>query len=604
MGRESLVSALKAKAVPAGAAAFLLLVLHLCISRVFPGEGGTIAADYVYYFPRLLDGYFWSQENGYFSMRWFNPSSCGGIPAFPDPQDLYFSVVQIAFNLLGPVPGIYFSFLLSSALGLAGCYALLTRGFSLGKWAALAGCATFLFSAFWIERLLSGQAQHLAFGLWPLLAYCLVAPAADGRIGRRWSSAGYTVAAALILAYMFVSGMASLMVPFMLGVLAIGMLHSMRTEGGSPFWFRLGLALVGSGLLSAAKLAATMALLGQFPRNYYLLPGYEGALHTLGLLLRSLIGIETDLSLTAKLTNSSWELLENEYRFGLGPVAVLMIILAAMAGLRVLVRQQQAKPWVGAGALLVVLLFPYAMNVYDPDMNRVLKTIPFIGSYVAPSRWWCGYTIIGAVAVAIAVDLTASRPWLARISAVACAVSAVWIGGWVNAGLHRQEAYVPAHIVRSHAQAQEAGHGPAITKILAGVRDGQLVVDRAYDEAVVEGGSHLYCAQTLFGYKLEWMPVGRLRPGWVMFPNAGYFNIKNPACYVYPGANNCRPGDHFKVGEDDSVRDFISRRPFPFAVPAVQNAANVVSGLSLAGVALFVAALLWRGLRRRGPMAD
>ncbi|WP_068436302.1 hypothetical protein [Magnetospirillum sp. XM-1] len=588
---------------PVLAAALLLLVLHLFISPAFPVKGGSVAADYIYYFPRLLDGYFWAQENGYFSMRWFNPSSCGGIPAFPDPQDLYFSVVQIAFNLFGPIPGVYLSFLLSSALGLAGCYALLTRGFSLGRWAALAGCSTFLFSGFWIERLLSGQAQHLAFGLWPLLAYCLVAPPSEGRIGRWWSSIGYAVAAAAIIAYMFVSGMVSIMVPLMLGVVAIGILHSLRADGVSPFWFRLGVSLVGAGLLSASKLAAAMALLGQFPRNQYLLPGYEGGFHTLGLLIRSLIGLETDLSIVAKLTNSSWALGENEYRFGLGPVAMVLIAIAVIAGLRVQLRQRQAWSWIGAGALLAVLLVPLVVNIYDPDMNRLLKTIPFLGSYVAPSRWWCAYTVIGAVAVAIAVDLAAARPWAARVAAVACAVSAVWTGGLVNAGLHRQEAYVPAHMVRAHALAKEAGHGPAITKIIAGSKNGQVIVDRAYDEAVVEGGSHLYCYQTLFGYKLEWMPVGRLRPGWVMFPNDGVFNIKNPACYVYPGANSCRPGDHFKVGEDDAVRDFIARRPFPFAVPASQSAANMISGASLAGLALFGAALLWRWLRRRGPTA-
>jgi hypothetical protein len=52
--------------------------------RWLPNENGTLGHDYTYFFPALLNGYFWFMENG-FAVPWFTPAQCGGVASYPNP---------------------------------------------------------------------------------------------------------------------------------------------------------------------------------------------------------------------------------------------------------------------------------------------------------------------------------------------------------------------------------------------------------------------------------------------------------------------------------------------------------------------------------------
>ena len=59
-----------------------------------PNAEGHWAPDYYLHFPNLLVGLAWERANGLFVAPWFNPSQCGGVPYFADPNVAYYSLPQ------------------------------------------------------------------------------------------------------------------------------------------------------------------------------------------------------------------------------------------------------------------------------------------------------------------------------------------------------------------------------------------------------------------------------------------------------------------------------------------------------------------------------
>jgi hypothetical protein len=123
-----------------------------------------------------------------------------------------------------------------------------------------------------------------------------------------------------------------------------------------------------------------------------------------------------------------------------------------------------------------------------------------------------------------------------------------------------------------------------------------LPLDRNDDMA--RGPSQLLCYQPMFGYGLERLRHGELRPGPALaeLPD-GTLNLKNPACYLYPEANGCAPGEHFRHEQREAAAHFLRYQPFAFQRPAWQGVADAatLAALLLTFAALAVAALLaWR----------
>jgi hypothetical protein len=111
------------------------------------------------------------------------------------------------------------------------------------------------------------------------------------------------------------------------------------------------------------------------------------------------------------------------------------------------------------------------------------------------------------------------------------------------------------------------------------------------NDSMIDGASQLSCYQPMFGYRLERMPVGVLRPGPALAEAAdGVLNVKNPACYVFPLENRCVPGDHFATAQRAEAERFLQYEPFEFVSGALQSVADAVTLGTLA--LLLIAALL------------
>src|SRR6202012_4188078 len=113
--------------------------------------------------------------------------------------------------------------------------------------------------------------------------------------------------------------------------------------------------------------------------------------------------------------------------------------------------------------------------------------------------------------------------------------------------------------------AHNTGAPPPITAVNRLVdQNHQLVMVPERQNSLTRGYSMLFCYAPLFGYHLERFPFETIHPGGALMAFKGRLNFKNPACYVFPGANQCAPGDQFGATDADQLREFLAYGPLPF----------------------------------------
>lgn len=590
----------------------VLYLIYLAIYLPFlPMAGGTVGHDYGLHFPNLLTGFYWHLQNGLFAIPWFSPGQCGGFPYFPDPNVAYFSVPQFLVFVVSPMQAVQFTFLLFSLIGLVGCYILMRCGFRSSRVAAVLAAGLFLFNGFFTARMLVGHLTFHAFALTPLMIAALLPGLPDCRKSSqsrfRLARAGFVVRtciAGLCLAYMFQSGMVHGIPPVLLATVIIILIHALCFGWNWQPW----LLLVAAGLLSlalcAGKLVSELALLSNFPRDDYPLPGIVSLWTALRAILQALF-LSPPGHAAEIVTNSMWLLERHEWEYGVSIGAALVLVAVAVA---FVARRRHLEPLATDRMLvlcgiLLLLLLPIAINWYQPAWNGLLKSLPYFGNSSNLLRFFSTYIPVVIVVVGLALDrLPVGDPSGRSIRLLLaggglCAMVLQTIG--TDRSYYAEKTYPIAPVETAYARASGTRTIPRIEAI-GGNGDRPSITS---NDAMIDGISQRYCYQPLLGYQLERFPVAPLRSGPVIDPARRDINLKNPACYVFPAENSCKPGDHFKIAELDKAVAFLAYRPFAFEQPLRQKLATGLSLIAMIGViaTLFAAsavALMKRTARR------
>jgi hypothetical protein len=69
-------------------------------------------------------------------------------------------------------------------------------------------------------------------------------------------------------------------------------------------------------------------------------------------------------------------------------------------------------------------------------------------------------------------------------------------------------------------------------------------------------------------------------------------NLYNPACFAYPEANDCTPGERIKVSDMENFEKFITGEKTQWNVPLIQRILNWISVLTLLAAAII--AVPWK----------
>ncbi len=580
----------------------VLALLCLIWLPYLPNAAGHVGVDYAFWMPDLLAGAFWHMNSPILDVAWFSPAECAGVPLQADPQGLYVSVTQGLTFLVGPLQAVRLSFILYAAVGFLGTQWLARGIFGLSWPASVLAATLFALNGFYSARMMIGHLAFAGFMLTPALAACML-----GRAERRAGQVARCLGFAVLLSVMLESGMAVLVLPVILSLAILWLMHGLAT--GQPLWPAAARAACGTVLglmVSAGKVAAVLSLMAHLPRDLYPLPGFPNIAITLWAAFRGLFLWTT--ARTPDLTvNNALTLGPEEFDFRVGPAALLLMAAAAWQ----LWHNRGAGPgdkrarmlW---EALVLVLVLPLALNTYATQWTALLKHIPILRSSSSLVRLFAAYIGPASLGAGIALDrLFPAAPrratWTA-FAAVGLTCICLLASGRDLYGPAMGGVYDPAPVETSWRLASTTGQVPAITA-LAVTPDapGQGDISLARQNLLTGGRSSLFCYDPLFGYRLERFRKGTLHPGPILDRTEAdgrtELNVKNPACYVFPSANACAPGDNFRADQASQALDFAAYRPFAFAKPRWALVADWVGIGSTSGVAVGLLAcglLAWR----------
>ena len=198
----------------------LLVIYAMMFLPFLPNARGGVGHDFSMVLPRLLFGYYWYLKNGLWSFPWFSPAECGGFPYFPDPNGFYFSVPQFLAFVVSPLTSMRWSLLAFAAIGFAGFYWLMRKGFNASRAAAVLAAAFFMFNGFFTYRVIVGHVIFHAFMLLPVVAAAVMTSPGAVPIRFRFR-VSLVLLAALGLAYTIHAGMNHIVLPLLLSVSVI-----------------------------------------------------------------------------------------------------------------------------------------------------------------------------------------------------------------------------------------------------------------------------------------------------------------------------------------------------------------------------------------------
>ncbi len=578
----------------------ICLVLWALHSWLFlswlPTENGTVGHDYAYFFPALVNGYFWHMQNGWFSVPWFTPALCGGVPLYPNPESMFYSLPQLLTVWSDPLTAVRATFVIFSGIGLSGTVLLLRRVFGLGAAASVFGAGVILFNGYFAHRMLIGHLGFHSVMLVPFIAYFMLRSFPDDSSARRRQWLLDSVLAGLAVTYMIQSGNHDLM-PTALAVAGVGLLHVMRGGPWRAFVIR-GLAGGAFALcLSASKLMAGFRFLESFPRSGYPVPGSETLFGAVRVALQSLFGAPAHDLANALFVNTPFALERQEFEYGLTVVPALVLLAAGLRWMWA-ARQAGQRPSlprgahaVAAGAFAALLIVPVIMNYHSPFWIDVVKRIPVLKNSSSFVRWIGIYIPIVGVGAALALASFRDRRLRWSVSLLGL-TGIVAINAGTDRAYYADQPYEPAQVVQAMTRARAAGQPIPITN-LSGVN----ALNR--NDGMVAGQSPIACYEAIFGYRLEWFPPNRLQPGPALEAVGDRLNLLDPACFAFPNANDCAPGKRFDAADAERARRFTRYYPIPFEKPLVQRAADVVNLAGLGTLAIVLVTGRARGKRSR-----
>ena len=574
----------------------LSIVLLACLLvALVQRDAPEVGVDYRYFIPRLLDTYLHYRVNG-FGIQWYTPSFGSGLPAYPNPQHIQFSLPQALTGAVNPWTALMVSMAAFALAGSAGLYLFLRRGLGLGWMASTLGALFWIGNGYYIEHMIVG---HVTFQPFPLLSFIVL-----GLFLPRLPILGASAMIACVVGLTIHQGGFVQLALFALSLPAV--LSVLRLIRASPLdWRRIaGIAAVAgilALLLSGSKLFAIFSLMRCFPREvadtyaHSYASGVAGiASQGLGAMLfvplRVLAGLSPgglkgDMRAWTASPHSLWET-----DISLPPALIVLL----GSGLFLLRRPRDFRASVpailslGLGVWLIVD-FTLAKGL----LYHLLKPLPVLRSLHVNTRFAAAFILPCCVGGAWIADT-----WLRRIPpragySVFFLLAVATLAAPLSYFALGKDAQDRIFDLRPSRETYHKIRHGSVFPVLA-------VSDVSDDETFMRNSTslwHLY--DPLFGYGLDAFHAAT-HCGPVLDTSDGFFNMTNPTGYVFPELNGAVPFQRFKIHERAALQAFTRRQqPGSWRVPFVQSLLTFLSAATFIGIAVGSGAAVWMRLRRR-----
>ncbi|HEU0297727.1 MAG TPA: hypothetical protein VFR47_33600 [Anaerolineales bacterium] len=567
-----------------------LIALNGIVLAIINLRYPLIGHDYTYSIPSFLDSAIHYRFNG-LAIQWFTPTFGGGIPAFPNPNHMQYSIPSMLASFLPPWTAMMISVVLYISAGFLAAYYFLHSTIKLHWTSSVLGALFFSANGFVITRMATGQLGYFTFPLLPLFLILLL----DKRL-----SVGITAALfGLLLAKYIYSGGYFIIIIHVLSILMLlPLLYLLKPD--LLDWKRLLPIIVLGGvigmIISASKLAATFSFMRYFPRliaDHYPVSFFVGLL---GILLQ-LLGTQTlvPVFMVAGLDPSTYPNLSRAAsgtHYGMWELdtsitpAVFIIILVFMIQFVynakqyfLLIRNNRQRI-----ALLMLVFFTWlaiefalAKGFLYPELRK----LPILSSLRGNVRF-AGTFVFPLAFLAVVIYNHWAKPWVQKkLIRTYLAVNLLAVLPLFSYFLFDQDMFRMFYDIAGPQRIYEeirAGNSFEISEI--GTPKGENT------GALLYRTSNLNLYEPVFGFRLENFHP-EVEPGSIWSTSDGYYNMTNPTGYLYPDLNNSQAFELFRI-EDKATLELFAKHIQPdWKIPTYQRALNWTSGIG------FVATVLW-----------
>jgi len=547
-----------------------------------------IGLDYVYFLPRLLDTFLYQARNG-FGIHWWTPTFGGGLPVFPNPQDLQFSLPQLFTWLFDPFVAVVAT---TVVMVLASAWALHRLACRVLGWEEAAACLFAVVAStggFVTTRMAVGHVSYHAIFLTPVLLLL----AMDRSISRRLA----IPLVGVVAAYFIYSG--GYFVSFAAPLTLLIALPLVRLLGPRSRTLREAIVVLGAGavvslLLCIARLYAVASYMSSFPRLQVAepLPSVFSPLVQVVASPILTLGSEAPapLDFHRALFQQSWGIWETDASIA-WPVAFLgfaAIPWAAYLRARDGNRAQRGLVLMALGAFAFVVVLAAAKG----PLFEGIKALPGFSNFRVTARF--------AGCLGLPLALLGVAAWRAILSGdrfSAKRAHALW--ALVVFALAQQAAYTPL-MARAPAQtgaAFDAGGFLAESARLQSEPSLDRPIERlAYitdPEAATARTSSLLVYEALIGAFIQgyrpFLSRTALVPGAADEVRDGFFNMHYPPAFGYARQLGLPAYRRVPVDDRENLERFLAGQPTQWPIPPAQR---VLGGITLAALALTLGWLL------------
>lgn len=571
----------------------LLITTALLLAQLVAlmnGVDGRIAADYGYFLPRLVDGLLFHRAAGW-STPWYTASYCGGLPFFPDVQSMFYSLPQLLTLWLDAWTAARLSAVLLIVIGALAFAAFAVRVLCLSRQCSALVFLAFLGNGYYQARVLAGHMTHEAVALIPAVAYLLTEIAIGDVAGGLLS--GCVVAAMVHLGFHY----GLLLIPPALLLLLLLAERRAREDGQScavRIFRRASLAFLVASGLSAGKLAAAWALYSHSSAP----PADEFAGPTE--IVDGLRLVASQLFLFGAVEPGTWPSYELDCM--VNPIIFIGLILA-------LPRMRFSRATAAIDLLigiLIVVCVVFASGMFGS--TELLQNISLMRSFRVHQR--LASALIAPVIVFGAWGITQyPSPAIRKLLFFAALPLALLPGERLRATVARvaDQTYVTdtQDVIQFDALARNSAPDGAVvasvgvalanvpTEAQQRAADGRLRLPGVPNVQDLSSRLHRETNPTCYFPLFDHYPY-ELVPGAVALQPDQAFNLVNPACYVYPAENHCRPGDRILASDASDMRAMLRYEPTSWQTSELQAAAQTFTRWSAFVVALCLAGLFAR----------
>ncbi len=579
-----------------------ILVIVLFVVQYTSATYPMVGHDYRLFVPRLIDSHLYYKING-FSIEWYTPYFGGGLPAYPNPLQMQFSVPQLLTWFINPWIAILASTALYIAIGFIVAFLFLRDILELKPLSAILGAGFFLANGFFIERVVIGHVNFITFPLIVIPIFALLNPKLP-----RWL-AGVLVSvtgAAMVYSggvYIAVIGLFS-------ALIIIPTVYFLKPNLLS--WRKMLPVLLWSGILTAflcgSKLYATAAYMRNFPRtvhdsyNVNWITGLVGMIFQLAgtmnvytplhLLGKSSLSFVVHLNQWTGTPYSFWELDSS-----LTPGAFLLLGIGSWIILfhkpKIENKEVILKKAIAGVCLLFAIILATEFSIAKGILYEQLSKLPILQSLHADTRFTSSFVLPLAFIAAKIFDVWAgkwksgTKTFIAFIMICGISLASMWSYYFMPTDV--QARFFDIGSMTETYQRIATGEIQPVDRIVPDMND--------YEVFILHSSNISHHYDPLFRDNNELL-TPFLHEGPVLDVENGYYNMTDPTSLVFPQTSNSYLFERIPVSDYNKMVDFLNHRQVDWKLPLLQIILDWAAGLTFV---LIICVIVFYLARERIP---